>query len=41
MSDSESDDFRIDDSGSGTDDYVAPVKGKKAVVAKKAPAAKV
>nr|KIR87863.1 DNA topoisomerase II [Cryptococcus tetragattii IND107] len=40
MSDSESDDFRIGDSGSGSDGYVAPVKGKKAAVAKKAPAAK-
>lgn len=41
MSDSESDDFRIDDDDSESDDYVAPIKAKKAAVAKKAPAAKV
>lgn len=42
MSDSEFDDFRIDDDGSESDYYVAPSKGKKAAVPKKkAPAAKV
>lgn len=41
MSDSEFDDFRIDDDGSESDYYVAPSKGKKAAVPKKkAPAAK-